>query len=124
MNIALWILQVLLAVHTLIGALWKFANPEQSVTSLQTIPHSIWLSLSVIEIFCALALVLPALKRKFARFVPVAAGAIAVEMLAFCAVHFSSGETDHSPTIYWMIVALIALFIAYGRSKISPIVQF
>ena len=50
MNILLWVLQILLALHTAIGAVWKFFNSEQTVPSLKAIPHGVWLSLSVIEI--------------------------------------------------------------------------
>jgi hypothetical protein len=31
MNILLWILQILLALHTIVGAVWKFLNSEQTV---------------------------------------------------------------------------------------------
>lgn len=35
MNITLWILQALLALHTIMGAIWKFTNPaEKAVPSL------------------------------------------------------------------------------------------
>jgi hypothetical protein len=64
MNILLWVLQILLALHTIVGAVWKFSNSEQTVPSLQTIPHGIWLAMSIIELLCALALILPALKKR------------------------------------------------------------
>ena len=67
MNILLWVLQILLALHTAIGAVWKFFNSEQTVPSLKAIPHGVWLSLSVIEILCSLALVLPALSQPARR---------------------------------------------------------
>lgn len=46
MNIGLWILQVLLALHTVMGSVWKFSNSEQTVPSLSAIPHGIWLAMS------------------------------------------------------------------------------
>lgn len=42
MNILLWVLQILLALHTVIGAVWKFSNSEQTVRSLNAIPHGVW----------------------------------------------------------------------------------
>ena len=92
MNILLWVLQILLALHTAIGALWKFFNSEQTVPSLKAIPHGVWLSLSVIEILCGLALVLPALSQPLAILAPIAAVVIAAEMLLFCGLHIYSGE--------------------------------
>ena len=50
MNIVLWVVQALLAVHTVVGALWKLSNSEAAVPSLQAIPHPVWTGLSVIEV--------------------------------------------------------------------------
>ena len=47
MNILLWILQILLALHTTMGAVWKFSNSEQTVHSLSAIPHGVWLTMSL-----------------------------------------------------------------------------
>jgi hypothetical protein len=115
MNILLWILQILLALHTVIGAVWKFSNPEQSVPGLAMIPHGAWLALSVFEIICALALILPVFKKPLMKWAPLAAIGIAAEMLLFCVVHLSSGDSDYSHLIYWLVIAVICAFIAYGR---------
>lgn len=117
MNIFLWILQVLLSLHTIMGALWKFSNSEQTVPTLNVIPHSLWLALSILEIICAIMLILPALRKNLRSLVPKAALLIALEMIAFCIIHLNSGSTDYGPMIYWIVVALICGFIAYGRSK-------
>lgn len=55
MNIFLWVLQILLALHTAIGAVWKFSNPAQTVPSLSAIPNGVWLAMSVVELLCAVA---------------------------------------------------------------------
>ena len=61
MNVLLWILQILLALHTIMGALWKFSHSaEQTMPSLKAIPHGVWLAMSLIELLCAVALILPA----------------------------------------------------------------
>ena len=62
MNIFLWILQGVLAAHTLMGAIWKFTNSEQTVPALKAIPNGGWLALAGMEILCAVGLVLPAIK--------------------------------------------------------------
>lgn len=120
MNIVLWILQTLLALHTAIGAVWKFSNSEQAVPSLSAIPHGIWLSLSVVEIACAAGLVVPALYKPLAVLAPVAAVLIAAEMLLFCGLHIASGDANYGPMIYWLVVAAICAFIAYGRFVLQP----
>lgn len=121
MNIFLWALQILLALHSFMGAFWKFSNSEQSVPSLNAIPHVVWLALIAIEILCAVGLILPLFKKSLARFAPLAALVIAAEMLLYCGVHIYSGDANYSPMIYWLVVAAISAFIAYGRFALKPV---
>src|SRR5579872_6012024 len=121
MNILLWALQILLALHTVVGAVWKFSHPEKAVPSLQAIPHGVWLGMSAFELLCSVALVLPALSKPLAILAPVAAICIAAEMLVFCVVGVQSGRPQQSQIIYWLVVAVICAFIAYGRFVLTPI---
>src|SRR6478735_12140797 len=107
MNIFLWILQVLLAVHTVMGAVWKFSNSEQAVPSLSAIPPGVWLALSGFEVLCALGLLLPALSKSLGSLAAFAALGIAAEMLVFCGLHLFSGNAEHGQMIYWLVVAAI-----------------
>jgi hypothetical protein len=120
-NIFLWIVQILLALHTITGAVWKYSNPAQMVPSLKAIPNELWLTLSVIELLCSLGLILPLFKKSLGRLAPWAALCIAAEMLLFCAVHLFSAEVDHSPMMYWLVVAVICVFFAYGRFVLKPL---
>lgn len=108
-NLVLWIVQVPLALHTLMGALWKLANPV--VPTLRAIPPALWKALCVVEVVVAVALLAPAC----ATFVPLAAGAIALEMLAFCAVHVRSGSPVMAPVKYWAVVAVVSALLGVGR---------
>lgn len=121
MNILLWVLQVLLAIHTAMGAFWKFSNSEQTVPSLSALPHTVWIALSLIEIMVSICLILPIFKKSLGHLVPLAAVVIAVEMLLFSGVHIFSGATVHGPMIYWLVVAALSLFIAYGRWVLKPL---
>lgn len=123
MNIFLWVLQILLALHTVIGAVWKFSNSEQTVPSLQLIPHGVWMALIGFEFLCGLGLVLPAFNKRFAVLAPIAAIGIAVEMLLFCGVHIYSGAPNDHEIIYWLVVAAICAFIAYGRLVLTASVK-
>ena len=120
MNILLWVLQVLLALHTAAGAMWKFFNSEQTVASLKAIPHGVWLGMSVIELLCAVGLILPAFNKRLSILAPIAAACIAAEMLVFSGLHVYSGDTDRGELIYWLVVAGICAFIAYGRVVAKP----
>jgi hypothetical protein len=120
MNIVFWVLQVLLALHTAMGAVWKFSNSSQSVPSLSAIPVAVWQGLSVLELVCSLGLVLPAFYKPLAWVVPLSAACIAAEMLIFCAVHLRSSETGNGPMVYWLVVAALCSFTAYGRFVLKP----
>jgi hypothetical protein len=117
MNIVLWILQSLLALHTLAGAAWKFSKTAgQTMPSLAAIPQPVWLTMSMIEILCAIALILPALNSSLGISAPIGAIVIAVEMLVFCTIHIASGNISTvGPMIYWLVIAAVCAFIAYGR---------
>ncbi len=122
MNIALWVLQILLALHTAIGAVWKFSNPpEKTMPSLGVIPQPAWLGMSVVELLASVALVVPLLHEPWAIAVPVAALVIAAEMLLFTALHLASGDKSRGPMVYWLVVAALCAFVAYGRLQLAPL---
>ncbi|HZY05697.1 MAG TPA: DoxX family protein [Anaeromyxobacteraceae bacterium] len=121
MNILLWILQGLLALHTVAGALWKFSHsPGQTMPSLKAIPPGVWLAMSVVELLCSLGLVLPAFNKPLAILAPIAAACIAAEMALFTGLHLHSGSAGYGPIVYWLVVAAICAFIAYGRLVLKP----
>ena len=122
MNILLWVLQVLLALHTAIGAVWKFSHSAaQTMPTLKAIPHGVWLSMSALELLVSLALILPAFYKPLAILIPIAALCIAAEMLFFTVLHLNAGDSNPGPIIYWLAVAAICAFIAYGRFVLKPL---
>lgn len=121
MNILFWVLQVLLALHTAIGAVWKLSNSEQTVPSLQVIPHGAWLAMSVLELACSLGLIAPAFNRRLGILVPVAAACIAAEMLLFSGLELSSNNADYGHVVYWLVVVAVCCVIVYGRFVLLPL---
>lgn len=120
MNIFLWVLQVILALHTLMGAIWKFSKTaEQSMPTLKAIPNGVWMGMGIFEIICAAALILPFFSKPLGSLAPIAAICIAVEMLIFSGIHISH-NASYGPVIYWLIVAVICIFISYGRLVLKP----
>lgn len=115
MNVFLWVIQILLAFHTAIGAVWKFYNTEQGLPSLQAIPHIAWLGIGVIELLCSLALLIPLFYRPMGVLAPYSAIFIATVMLVYCVLHLMSGDSNHGQLVYWLVVALVCAFVAYGR---------
>lgn len=120
MNILLWALQILLALHTAMGAVWKFSNSEQTVPSLNAIPRGAWMAMGVVELLLSVGLILPAFGQPLAILAPIAAACVAAEMLLLSAVHISSGDANHGPIVYWLVVAAVCAFVAYGRFVLEP----
>ena len=115
MNIVLWVLQALLALHTAMGAVWKLKNSDRVVPSLGAIPRKAWLAVCVFELLCSVGLVLPAVAASLGIAAPVAAAGIGAEMLLFCGVHLRSGATKHGPMAYWLVVTALCVVVVYGR---------
>lgn len=121
MNMIFWALQIFLALHTAVGAVWKFSHSaEQTMPSLQAIPSGIWLAMSGLELLCALCLIVPAFFRPVAVLEPVAAIVIAVEMLLFSGLHLQAGDGSVGPLVYWLVIAALCALIAYGRLVLKP----
>ncbi len=120
MNIFLWVVQILLAIHTAMGAVWKLKNPVESMGSLKAIPQGLWRSMSVVELFCTVALVVPAVHQPLGLLAPIAASVIGAEMLLLSGVHLRSGEKNKSPVVYWLVVAAVCAFVAFGRLVLRP----
>ena len=115
MNILLWALQILLALHTVMGAVWKFSNSDKVVPSLRGISRKSWLAISTIELLLSLGLLSTAVP-SLAVLAPVSAACIGVEMLCFIGLHLYKGFAKvRGPMIYWLVVAVIAACIVYGR---------
>lgn len=123
MKIFWWVLQVLLALHTAMGAVWKLSNSEQGVPSLAALPHAVWLGLGVVEAACVVLLLAPVVRRSLGRWVPLAAGVVAAEMVVFCGVHLASGVAAHGELVYWLVVAALCGLLAYGRTALAPLAE-
>jgi len=121
MNIFLWILQIILAFHTIFGSVWKFSNTAgETMPSLGAIPHGVWMSMAVIEILCSVGLIIPAAYKPLAILAPIAALYIVAEMLLYYGLNIFSGTVDYGSLIYWLVIAVIGAFIAYGRLVLKP----
>ncbi len=121
MNVLLSFLQILLALHTAVGAVWKSSNSEKTMPSLGAIPHGVWQSMTGVELLCAIALIVPLFDKRAAILAPIAAAFVTAEMLFLSGVHLDSGAGSIGPVIYWLVVAGIAGFIVYGRLVLKPI---
>jgi hypothetical protein len=123
MNILLWVLQVLAAL--LYGAsgsmkVFMFDKISEQVPSFGALPREAWMALGVVELACAVGLIVPAAFRWKPALTVAAAAVLAVESLVFIGVHVRHHEI--TPVILSAMLGLFMAFIAYGRMVLKPIV--
>ena len=121
MNIFLWVLQALGAL--LYGAsggmkVFMFEKIRGQVPSFGALPREAWMALGILELVCAVGLIVPA----FFHWQPVitvaAAAVLAIESLVFVWVHVKYSETGS--IIMSVVLGLLMAFIAYGRMVLNP----
>jgi putative oxidoreductase len=120
MNIALWILQVLLAIIFLWHG-WMFVSPPTELLEVMNALLTGWFRvfLGVAEILAAIGLVLPSLSRIQPWLTPLAAAGLMIVMLSASVLHFSRGET--STAITTLVLFVLVTAVAYLRWKVRPI---
>lgn len=67
------------------------------------------------EILLSICFITPLIYKPWGFLAPVAAVFIVTEMLLFIALHLNSGDSTLSPVVYWLVIAVICGFIAFGR---------
>lgn len=123
MNILLWVLQVLAGLlYGWSGVMKVFMFDEISgeVPSFGALPREAWMALGILELVCAVGLIVPAAFRWRPRLTVLAAAVLAIESLVFIWVHIRYDEI--APMIFSGVLGLIMAFIAYGRRVLRPIV--
>ncbi len=122
MNILLWVLQALAAL--LYGAsgvmkVFMFDKVSEGVASFGALPRNAWMALGILELICAVGLIVPAALHWQSRLTVLAATVLAVESLLFVWVHVKYREA--TPIVMSVVLGLIMAFIAYGRMALKPI---
>ena len=123
LNIALWVLQVLLACFFVMAgyshALTPFNQIAQQATWMNDVPR--WLSLFVgyAEIAGGLGLVIPVATRMAPGLTSLAALGLATIMILAIPFHVLKGEAS----VIWIhaLIAALAVFVAWGRWREAPI---
>ncbi len=122
MKILLLTLQVGLALHTGIGAVWKLMNPTALLPMFPMIPAVGFTILSLLELVAVGLLLLPFVIKPLRGYGWIGGALVAVEMLGFTALYLSTGTANYGPIYYWLVVAAVSVFIAYKRFAEKPAV--
>ncbi|MHC2993725.1 membrane protein [Pontibacter sp. HJ8] len=123
LNITLWIAQVLLAGMFLMSGFMKVAQPIEQLSQMlpwaSEVPAALVRFIGISEVLGGLGLLLPALLRIKPQLTVWAALGLVAVMVFASIFHISRGE--FSAIGMNLILAAVALFVAWGRAKKAPI---
>jgi hypothetical protein len=120
MNVALWIVQGLLA------ALFLFAGGVKLVTPIEEMLKQMPLALpgwflrltGVVEVLGAIGLIIPWLTGIRPGLTPLAAAGLVIVMIG--AVIFTILAGDIAMALVPLVVGVLCVFVAYGRRRLAP----
>ena len=119
MNVALWIIQALLAALFIFGGGMKLVLPLEKLTGPVALPGLFLRFIGVCELLGGLGLILPSLLRIRPGLTPLAAVGLVIIMVGATWITISTG--DVATAVVPFVVGILAAFIAYGRSRLAPI---
>lgn len=122
MHVLLWVLQVAAALLYAASGVMKvflFDQIRTEVPSFGALPREAWMALGILELVCALGLVVPAALRWRPRLTVAAALLLAVESLVFVWVHVQYRELGS--IVVSGVLGLLMAFVAYGRAVRKPL---
>lgn len=119
MNLALWILQVLLACLFLFAGGMKLVTPLEQLAGPVELPGLFLRFIGVCEFLGGLGLVLPGLLRVRPGLTPLAAAGLAIIMSGATVITLVTG--GGVMTLIPLVVGVLAAFVAYGRWRAAPL---
>ena len=123
MNIALWIVQILLALAFLMAGAMKAMKPRLEMA--ERMPYVEDFSdgqiklIGALEVLAAIGLILPAVTGILPVLTPLAAVGLVLTMIGAALTHQRRGET--SAIGMNIILLVLAAFVAYGRFVLVPL---
>ncbi|MNX93717.1 hypothetical protein D3C86_1259150 [compost metagenome] len=124
MNILLWVLQAMLALQAFAGGAYKIFKFDEiaQMPVMGALPRSGWGAVGVIEMVCAVLLIVPAATKWMPVLTPVAAAVLVLESLALAGLYgrHSLQMSASNPLVYVIVGAALAAIVAYGRYALLP----
>jgi uncharacterized membrane protein YphA (DoxX/SURF4 family) len=118
-NVAIWIVQVLLACLFLFAGGAKLVLPIAEMTKQFPLPGYFLRFLGVVELAGAFGLILPSLLRIRPYLTPLAAGGLVIVMSGATAISMAGGTVG--PAIPPFVVGCLAGLVLYARTRVVPI---
>lgn len=124
MNILLWVLQILMGVYFLLVGVNHFIVPPglpEMMSWMYELSPTLHIFSGLAEILGGLGLILPAATKIQTRLTPLAGSGLVLVMIGAIVWHIQRGE--FSNILMNIILAIFVGFIAYGRWRLSPLVD-
>ena len=125
MNIALWIVQGILALVFIMAGFMKISQPknalkEKGMSYVEDFTDRQVNLIGILEVLGAIGLILPALTGILPTLTPFAAVGLILTMIGAAVTHLRrSGENQKIITN--LVLLALALFVAYGRFVLVPL---
>jgi uncharacterized membrane protein YphA (DoxX/SURF4 family) len=122
MNIALWIVQVLLGGMFVLAGVMKAFQYERAKASLpwvKDVPRELVTFIGVSELLGGLGLLLPAITGILPWLTPLAGAGLALVMIL--AIGFHASRREAQAIGFNAVLLVLAAFVAYGRFMVVPL---
>ncbi len=123
MNIALWAVQILLALMFLMAGFAHASgrdNGRKGMEWMKAIPAGQLRAIGILEMLAAVGLVLPAATGILPWLTPLAATGLVILMIGAAVFHLRR-PGENGLAVFNLVLGLLALFVAYGRFVLEPI---
>lgn len=118
MNLALWIVQWLLALLFFFAGGMKLVLPLDQLTGPVPVPGLFLRFIGVVEVLGALGLIVPALSGIRPGLTPLAAAGLVIIMIGATILTLATGTV--ATAVVPAVVGLLAAFVAYARWRVAP----
>ena len=119
MNIALWIVQALLAGLFLFAGGAKLVLPIEEMTKEIAMPGWFLRFIGVADVLGGLGLVLPWITRIRPGLTSLAAAGLVIIMIGATVVTMMTGEIVMA--LFPLVTGILCVFVAYGRWRLTPL---
>ena len=118
MNIALWIVQALLAALFLFAGGTKLVLPIEEMTKQMPMPGWFLRFIGVAEVLGGLGLVLPWITRVRPGLTPLAAAGLVIIMIGATVITLMTSDT--AMALFPLVTGILCAFVGYGRWRLAP----